>query len=291
MHYWTGIAVLVGVLTVAGSASAQCKDDRDCRAGRVCKKGRCVEAACTKDVDCPNSGVCEEGVCKAAAPPPAAPPVVTPTPPPAASPPPPAANEPRNEGRPVLDRAARQARLADVAGSLVGIQVDVGGFVFYGPAVSVEVGSHLAFGVEARAVGFGAVTQATAGQNTTSSASDFGVGATVRYYFGQMAHREGLYLGGAVEYVSVTNNYKGSIVTVEWPAKELLMGVNAGYRWVFPNRMTLGTGLVAGYMHVLSATSVFPAGEDAQSLLQNGYGNGTSDGPGGLLTMELGYAL
>ena len=72
-------AVLTLGLAMTSNAAAQCKDNADCRAGRVCKRGQCVEARCSKDVECPDSGVCEGGVCRPASPlVPVAPPAVAP---------------------------------------------------------------------------------------------------------------------------------------------------------------------------------------------------------------------
>lgn len=58
-------------------ALAQCAGDADCRGGRICREGSCVEAAaaaCGKDTDCPEPMLCLEQQCRAPAPtaPPAA---------------------------------------------------------------------------------------------------------------------------------------------------------------------------------------------------------------------------
>jgi hypothetical protein len=90
-------AIFTAALAVGSNAAAQCADSTDCRAGRVCNKGRCLEVSCTKDADCPGVAICESKVCRpppteSAAPPapsaPAAALVVRPEP--APPPPPPA---------------------------------------------------------------------------------------------------------------------------------------------------------------------------------------------------------
>ena len=62
------------------TARAQCVGDQDCRAGRACRGGQCVDAAapapptaCSKDTDCGGDAICQAGTCAAARPPTAAP--------------------------------------------------------------------------------------------------------------------------------------------------------------------------------------------------------------------------
>jgi hypothetical protein len=65
---WIGGSVVMTTLALAPTAHAQCANNSDCRAGRVCApNGECVEQACSRDVDCPNEGTCEAHVCKPAA--------------------------------------------------------------------------------------------------------------------------------------------------------------------------------------------------------------------------------
>jgi hypothetical protein len=88
---------LVGTLClglVATDARAGCEKDTDCKGGRVCTAGACVEPAapkCQSDKDCSGELVCNEGECgarqpQAQQPPAAAPPPAAsgPSPPPAA---------------------------------------------------------------------------------------------------------------------------------------------------------------------------------------------------------------
>ena len=65
-------------LACGSRALAQCQSDGDCRAGRVCREGNCVDLKCTKDIDCPNDGICDFGKCKSTAVP--TQPIVTPEP-------------------------------------------------------------------------------------------------------------------------------------------------------------------------------------------------------------------
>ena len=62
------------------SARAQCVGDQDCRSGRACRGGQCVDAAalapqtaCSKDTDCGGDAICQAGTCATAHPPTAAP--------------------------------------------------------------------------------------------------------------------------------------------------------------------------------------------------------------------------
>lgn len=69
------IIVALAVL-IPGLAHAQCEADTDCRGGRVCRSGECVDAAalsCGKDTDCPDPMLCLEARCTAPAPAPSAP--------------------------------------------------------------------------------------------------------------------------------------------------------------------------------------------------------------------------
>ena len=49
----------------ASSAMAACATNDDCKAGRVCERGSCVEPVtrCTKDRDCEGDDVCDGGAC------------------------------------------------------------------------------------------------------------------------------------------------------------------------------------------------------------------------------------
>jgi Cys-rich repeat protein len=67
-----GLIFLV-TATVPGAASAQCTSNADCKGGRICQAGRCVDVEatrCGKDTDCPGDQVCRAGACGAAAAPP-----------------------------------------------------------------------------------------------------------------------------------------------------------------------------------------------------------------------------
>ncbi len=56
--------ILATALLWSQLARAQCQNDTDCRAGRVCRDGACSDRGCTKDLDCPGSGVCQNGACQ-----------------------------------------------------------------------------------------------------------------------------------------------------------------------------------------------------------------------------------
>ncbi len=98
--------VAVGIAVAASwvaDARAQCRDNSDCRGGRVCVNGSCTAPppaplTCARDIDCPESAVCEGGICVRVGGPPStapstpSPPVYTPPAPqpPAVYDPPPA---------------------------------------------------------------------------------------------------------------------------------------------------------------------------------------------------------
>jgi len=96
---WT-VALASPVLALSADVSAGgCVKDGDCKAGRVCQKGVCVEPtkveapkkACSKDKDCPGDEICTDGACtKPATPAPTA----TPTTGPGGSAPPPGSGPP-----------------------------------------------------------------------------------------------------------------------------------------------------------------------------------------------------
>src|SRR4051794_8022804 len=53
-------------LAVAPSARADCTGDTDCKHGRVCKSGACIDspnAGCSRDRDCPGDAICSGGEC------------------------------------------------------------------------------------------------------------------------------------------------------------------------------------------------------------------------------------
>ncbi len=72
MKYTRGLAWVIWLASVGGatSAYAACSSNDDCKAGRQCQQGECVEpvAHCSRDRDCEGDDVCEGGVC--ATPPP-----------------------------------------------------------------------------------------------------------------------------------------------------------------------------------------------------------------------------
>jgi len=248
-------ALIISLTTstwIGQAASGGCEKDTDCKGDRICVAGQCQ--APTRDAPAP-SGPTRSNVAGRGA-------------------------------LPLGPEHYADDRLANLADSWVGIQADIGGFLCYGPAIDVEVGTHFAVFADLRAVGLGALRYAVAGDtdgvHNSVKLTDLGVGAGARYYFGHKANREGLYVGGLLEFVNTDSlsNYSGS--SADYHTQDLLMAANAGYRWVFPSRMTLGLGAVAGLLHVLSATS----SDDA-----NGYYNTTADSVGGLLTLEIGVAL
>lgn len=68
------VATILLSLFASNIALAQCTADADCRGGRVCKDGECVEPSalsCGKDTDCPEPMLCVEQKCSAPTPAPA----------------------------------------------------------------------------------------------------------------------------------------------------------------------------------------------------------------------------
>src|SRR5262245_49762383 len=47
----------------ASSSQAQCASDLECKGGRVCAGGSCVNAPCSKDSDCAGAAICDRGSC------------------------------------------------------------------------------------------------------------------------------------------------------------------------------------------------------------------------------------
>jgi hypothetical protein len=232
--------------------------------------GQAGSVGCVKDIDCKGDRICVAGQCQS-----------------------PQSVPPRSEPATYPTATApASGRLGEVADSVVGIHADIGGVLFYGPAIDVEFGGNLAGFVEARAVGLGLVRWAVAGdtdgEHNSSSMTDFGLGAGFRYYFGRKANRQGFYLGGLTEYVSTDSVAKSKSPAYVYHTVDLLVGASVGYRWVFSNRMTLGAGGTAGFVHVLEGTSHL---EGSSAPLPSGYSNTAADSVGGLLTLEVGFAL
>ncbi|MEK7703419.1 MAG: hypothetical protein AAB426_00560 [Myxococcota bacterium] len=218
---------------------------------------------CDKDTDCKGDRVCVAGECQAAS----------------------------ASGQPVAEPRSGD-RLAAVRDSSVGVQADVGGFVLYGPSVSLEFGSRAAFLVRARAIALGAVRRLTAGNNTVS-AGDFGLGAGMRFYTGTQANREGFYLGPTAEYASTSEQEGDDLptgVTVRYVTKAIILGADGGYRWVFPSGTTLGVGVIVGLYHPLSAETQ-TTGDTTYLSSWGDYTNDASDAADVLATVELGFAL
>lgn len=196
-------------------------------------------------------------------------------------------------GRPVppspqLQASSGAGRQGGAADSMVGVQADVGGFLMEGPSVSVEVGNRVAFVGRVRALALGALRHVTAGNNKVSP-TEYGAGASLRFYTGSDAHRQGFYVGPTVEYIS-TEETEGDDslptgVTIEYRTKAIVGGVDLGYRWVLANRMTLGLGGILGYYHPLEKKTVITGG------YASGWRNEAKDMVVPLLVAELGFAL
>jgi hypothetical protein len=149
---------LIGGLAAfyAAPAFAQCLSDTDCRAGRVCRDGTCVNAppaACTRDVECPGDTICENGACLS----PARPPAPVPAPAPAPSPvtlgpvPRPATLGPVRPGN-----AVQPSRLGPVDLGAAGGSTDPAGPVVWSTATASLVGLLLPYAVgEEQIVGWG----------------------------------------------------------------------------------------------------------------------------------------
>jgi hypothetical protein len=245
--------------------------------------GQVGAPGCTKDADCKGDRICVAGECRS----------------------PGAAVEPQGGGR--AGSAARNRLRAAPAGvadersselreSRFGVQADVGGFLFFGPSIAFEVGLNprVALYGEVRALGFGAVRYAIAGDtdgvHNSVGLSDYGIGGGVRVFFGHKANRQGFYVGGLGEYVS-THTY--SDATASHPALAfnsagVLLAGTAGYRWVFPNRMTLGLGGALGAVVKTESTATI---QNSSTPAPSGYHNTFDSQAGGLLTAEIGFAL
>ncbi|HEX9579002.1 MAG TPA: EB domain-containing protein [Myxococcales bacterium] len=65
------LRILLCAALLAGAAWADCEKDSDCKAGRACVAGKCVDRkSCFKDADCPGDQVCETSRCVAPSGPP-----------------------------------------------------------------------------------------------------------------------------------------------------------------------------------------------------------------------------
>lgn len=231
--------------------------------------GQAPPAGCAKDTDCKGDRICVAGQCQA-----------------------PSGAASRAEPSGGASSAPSRGALGDVADSMVGLNVDVGGLLFYGPSIDLEVGTRFAVYAEVRAIGFGLVRWAIAGEtngeHNSVGATDYGLGAGFRYYFGNKANRQGLYVGGLVEYISTDSIANSEDPKYIYHTVDLLLGATVGYRWVFKSGMTLGAGGAVGFVKVLEASSYL---EGSGAPLPSGYRNDAADGVGGLLTLEVGYAF
>ena len=221
---------------------------------------------CAKDTDCKGDRICVAGQCQA-----------------------PQGQPGRAEPEPV---SWKYRPLGAAAESMVGVYSDLGGLLFFGPSIDVEAGSHLAVYGELRALGFGLLRYGMAGDtdgvHNSTSATDIGVGAGVRYYFGHKANRQGLYAGGFGEYVNVNSVAHEKTPAFVFHTAELLFAASVGYRWVFPGGVTWGVGAALGFAHVVDRSSHLVGSSES---LPSNYANTASDGPGGMLTLEIGYAI
>jgi hypothetical protein len=235
-----------------------------------------------RDTDCKGDRICVDGRCQSPASAPEQAPTGYSTYPPA--------------GRGRGASAVVDDRYADLPDSNFGIQADIGGFVCYGPAINVEfgIGRRVAIYGEARAIGLGALRWAIAGDtdgvHNSVGLTDYGIGGGVRIFFGHKANREGLYVGGLGDYVS-THSYSdatGSHPALDYHSTGLLLAATVGYRWVFSSRLTLGAGGALGGIVKLDATATV---RDSSEQAPSGYLNTFNTSAGGLLTLELGFAL
>jgi hypothetical protein len=65
------LRILLCAALLAGAARADCEKESDCKAGRACIAGKCVDRkSCFKDADCPGDQVCETSRCVAPSGPP-----------------------------------------------------------------------------------------------------------------------------------------------------------------------------------------------------------------------------
>jgi hypothetical protein len=219
-----------------------------------------AEGGCDKDTDCRGDRICVQGECRDAG----------------------------TISAGTAEPASGGDRLASVKDSMVGLQLDLGGALFYGPSVALEVGSRAAFEVHVRSVALGLVRRLIAGNNSVSG-TDFGLGGALRFYFGKKANRQGLFVGGAAEYISASEEEGDQLPTgtskVTYDTTALVMGANVGYRWVFAGGATLGLGGTVGYYHVLDKSTKYVG-----RTLSDWY-NEASDMPVGLLSLEVGFNL
>ena len=56
------VLVIAGAL-LSSTAWAQCTSNADCKGGRACQAGACVDASCSKDTDCPGNQICRAAKC------------------------------------------------------------------------------------------------------------------------------------------------------------------------------------------------------------------------------------
>jgi hypothetical protein len=66
---WVSAGVVAALLFGTRTVHAQCEEDTECKRGRVCQEGVCVDrpVACTKDTDCAGDLICTANVCRAPA--------------------------------------------------------------------------------------------------------------------------------------------------------------------------------------------------------------------------------
>jgi hypothetical protein len=225
--------------------------------------GQAGGEGCSKDTDCKGDRICVAGACE---------------------------SPQRSQRPPVVTEGSR--RLGAVADSMVGLHLDLGGVVFYGPALALEVGGNFAGYVELRAIGLGfmrwVIAGDTDGEHNSVGTTDYGLGAGFRYYLGQQANRQGLYVGAFGEYIDTSSIAKSKDPAYIYHTAEMLIAGSVGYRWVFAGGMTLGVGGALGFAHVLDKSAHY---DGSSAPLPSDYTNTASDTVGALLTWELGFAL
>jgi hypothetical protein len=83
--------LFIALATVSHTSFAACDNANDCKGGRVCSNGSCVDAGCSKDTDCAGDDICNAGVCSGSTSEPVNPPAATASPAPEPTVPPAAA--------------------------------------------------------------------------------------------------------------------------------------------------------------------------------------------------------
>jgi len=176
-----------------------------------------------------------------------------------------------------------------VANSVVGIQGDVQGFLLYGPTISLEMGSKVAFVIRGRAVSAGLIPHVLASSDEDTLELSWGAGAGLHFYTGDKANRQGLYVGFSGEYIAVDTREGDDDwgdQDIHYLTKMAVMAFDIGYRWVFEGGATLGLGGIIGYAKGLGAETT-----NLTSEVPDGYRADDSDRFVPLLVVELGHTL